>query len=70
MRCNESRRLASRKRSEYYGRVIREVEAMQNTPSMLRSGRGITVLSLLLLIIALVVVAIFLLRYLRSGPIS
>ena len=41
---------------------------MQNTPSTLRSGRGITVLSLLLLIIALVVVAIFLVRYLRSRP--
>jgi flagellar biogenesis protein FliO len=31
------------------------------------SGRGITVLSLLLLIIALVIVAFFLLRYLRPA---
>lgn len=36
--------------------------------STLRSRRGITVLSLLLLIITLVIVAIFLVRYLRNRP--
>lgn len=41
---------------------------MQRTRSRLRSGRGITVLNLLLLIIALVIAAIFLVRYLRTRP--
>jgi flagellar biogenesis protein FliO len=40
---------------------------MPDNGSRLKSGRGITVLSLLLLIIALVVVAIFLVRYLRTA---
>lgn len=38
----------------------------QDTGSTLKSGRGITVLGLLLLIIALVVVGIFLVRYLHT----
>jgi flagellar biogenesis protein FliO len=41
--------------------------ATQDTRPTLKSGRGITVLSLLLLIIALVLVAIFLVRYLRTA---
>jgi flagellar biogenesis protein FliO len=40
---------------------------MQSSQSTLSSGRGITVLSLLLLIIAVVVIAIFLVRYLRTA---
>ena len=40
---------------------------MQSSQATLSSGRGITVLSLLLLIIAVVVVAIFLVRYLRTA---
>jgi hypothetical protein len=67
MRCNEARPLVSGKRSEYYGRVIRQAVAMQNTPLALRLSKGITVLSLLLLIIALVIAAVFLVRYLRTG---
>ncbi|HEV7365253.1 MAG TPA: hypothetical protein VGN76_05370 [Gemmatimonadales bacterium] len=39
---------------------------MQVTRWTLKSRRGITVLSLLLLIIALVIAAIFLVRYLHS----
>jgi hypothetical protein len=56
--CNEGGRLASGKLREYYGRVISKDASV--------SRRGITVLSLLLLIIALAVVAFFLLRYLRA----
>jgi flagellar biogenesis protein FliO len=41
---------------------------MQSTQSPLRSGKGITVLGLLLLIIALVIAAVFLVRYLRTRP--
>jgi flagellar biogenesis protein FliO len=41
---------------------------MHYSRSAPKARRGITVLSLLLLIIGLVIVAIFLLRYLRSGP--
>lgn len=52
-------RLASGKLREYYGRIISEDAFV--------SRRGITVLSLLLLIIALVIVAFFLLRYLRTA---
>jgi hypothetical protein len=40
---------------------------MQSSRSKLSSGRGITVLSLLLLIIAIVIAAVFLVRYLRTG---
>jgi flagellar biogenesis protein FliO len=40
---------------------------MRSSQSTLSSGRGITVLSLLLLIIAVVVVAIFVVRYLRTA---
>jgi uncharacterized membrane protein len=57
--CNEGGRLASGKLREYYGRVISKDASV--------SRRGITVLSLLLLIIALAVVAFFLLRYLRAA---
>jgi uncharacterized membrane protein len=59
MICNEWARLASGKPREYYGRVISEDASV--------SRRGITVLSLLLLIIALVIVAFYLLRYLRTA---
>lgn len=41
---------------------------MQDSLSTLNPRRGMTVLTLLLLIIALVIAAIFLLRYLRSRP--
>ena len=41
---------------------------MQSCRSTLSSRRGITVLSLLLLIIALVIAAVFLVRYLRTRP--
>jgi hypothetical protein len=68
MRCNESRSLASRKRSEYYGQVIRKAGFMHSTRSTPSSERGITVLTLLLLIIALVIAAVFLVRYLRTRP--
>jgi hypothetical protein len=57
--CNEGGRLASGKRREYYGLVISKDASV--------SRRGLTVLSLLLLIIALVVIAFFLLRYLRAA---
>jgi hypothetical protein len=40
---------------------------MQSSRSKLSSVRGITVLSLLLLIIAIVIAAVFLVRYLRTG---
>jgi hypothetical protein len=42
--------------------------SMQGSRSTLSSGKGITVLSLLLLIIALVIAAVFLVRYLRTRP--
>jgi hypothetical protein len=51
--------VASGKRREYYGRVFFEVFVMRR--------HGITVLGLLLLIIALIIVAVFLLRYLRAS---
>jgi flagellar biogenesis protein FliO len=41
---------------------------MQSARPKLSSRRGITVLSLLLLIIALVIAAVFLVRYLRTRP--
>jgi flagellar biogenesis protein FliO len=41
---------------------------MQSSRSKLSSGQGITVLSVLLLIIALVIAAVFLVRYLRGRP--
>ena len=70
MRCNESQSLASRKRGEYYGADHPKGGPMQSTESTLRSGRGMTVLTLLLLIIALVIAAVFLVRYLRSRPVG
>ena len=40
---------------------------MPNSQSMLRSRRGITVLALTLIIIAVIIAAIFLFRYLSTG---
>jgi flagellar biogenesis protein FliO len=54
--------------SAYYKQVIQEVKSMHSFRSKLSSRRGITVLSLLLLIIALVIAAVFLVRYLRTRP--
>ena len=56
---NEARRLASGKRREYYGQVFFEVFVMRR--------HGITVLSLMLIIIALVIVAVLVMRYLRAS---
>lgn len=50
------------------GQIIRKAGSMQRTRSTLRSGQGITVLTLLLLIIAVVIAAVFLVRYLQSRP--
>jgi hypothetical protein len=76
MTCNEGPRLASRKLNAYYGRLILKADEMQDPFATLRAGycspiknrRGITVLGLLLLIIAVIIVAILLTRYLRNRP--
>jgi hypothetical protein len=40
---------------------------MRHSQALLRNRRGLTVLALLLIVIALVVLAIFLFRYLSTG---
>jgi hypothetical protein len=68
MRRNERPRLASGNPSEYYGQIIVQAGHMRGHRLIRAGSRGITVLSLLLLIIALVIAAIFLVRYLRDRP--
>jgi hypothetical protein len=68
MRRNERPRLASGNPSEYYARIIGQAAQMRDHRFIRADSRGITVLSLLLLIIALVIAAIFLVRYLRNRP--